>query len=111
MKLIAKSLLLALPLLSTAALQGAPAAENWDNLCAKCHGPDGKGQTKVGRKLQIKDYTDPAVQAALTDDEMARAIADGVKDKGGKEAMKAFKEELAEPEIRELVAYVRKFKA
>ena len=89
------------------------AAENWDNNCASCHGADGKGQTKQGKKLKIQDYTDPKVQAALKDDEMLKAILDGVKDKdSGKERMKAFKGELENPDAdaKALVEYIRKFK-
>jgi mono/diheme cytochrome c family protein len=88
----------------------APVAENWENLCAKCHGADGKGQTKVGKKLQVKDYTAAAEQAKFTDAEAKVATADGVKDKAGKERMKGFKDELNAKEIDELVTYVRKFK-
>ena len=43
--------------------------QTWDKNCAMCHGKDGKGQTTVGRKLQIKDFTDPKIQAAFTDDQ------------------------------------------
>ena len=88
----------------------ATAAENWDNNCAKCHGADGKGQTKVGKKLNLKDYTDAAVQAKMTDEEMTKAITEGIK-ADGKEKMKAFKEEISDAEIKDLVAFVRKFKA
>jgi cytochrome c553 len=87
----------------------APAAENWDNLCASCHGADGKAQTKTGKKLKLRDYTEAKVQAELKDDAMAKAITDGVKI-DGKEKMKAYKEEISGSEIQELVAYVRKFK-
>ena len=97
-------------LLATALSHAAPAAENWENLCTKCHGADGKGQTKVGKKLNLKDYTDAKVQAAMKDEEISKAIADGVFE-GTKEKMKAFKGELSEAEIKDLVAYVRKFKA
>ena len=93
-----------------AAASAAPVAENWDNLCTKCHGADGKGQTKVGKKLNLKDYTDAAVQAKMKDEDMTKAIADGVFE-NGKEKMKAYKAELSADEIKELVAYVRKFKA
>jgi cytochrome c6 len=89
----------------------APASENWDNHCAKCHGADGKGQTKIGKKLALKDYTAAAVQAEMKDAAMAKDIADGVKDKAGKEKMKAFQSELSSEEIQALVAYIRKFKA
>ncbi len=89
----------------------APVAENWENHCAKCHGADGKGQTKAGKKLNVKDDTDAKVQAEMTDDAMIKATADGVFDKAGKERMKAYKEELSAAEIKELVAYIRKFKS
>ena len=98
-------------LLAAAIGHAAPAAENWENQCTKCHGADGKGQTKVGKKLNLKDYTDAKVQADMKDADMAKAITDGVTDKDGKEKMKAFKEELTAAEITDLVAYVRKFKA
>ena len=89
----------------------APVGENWENHCAKCHGADGKGQTKAGKKLQVKDYTDAKVQADLKDADMIKATAEGVFDKGGKEKMKAYKDELSADEIKALVAYIRKFKA
>ena len=95
----------------TLASQAAPASENWENHCQKCHGADGKGHTKIGKKLDLKDYTDPAVQASMKDDEMAKVIADGATDKNGKERMKGFKDDLSSAEINDLVAYIRKFKA
>ena len=88
----------------------APAAENWENHCAKCHGADGKGDTKIGKKLKLKDYTDAAVQAKMTDADVAKAIAEGVTE-GGKERMKSFKDVLSKEEADALAAYVRKFKA
>lgn len=106
-----KALFLA-PLLAVgAALLAAPVAENWENHCAKCHGADGKGQTKAGKKLKVSDYTDAKVQAKFTDAEAIKATTDGVKDDKGKERMKAYKDELTPKEIEELVAYVRKFKS
>ncbi len=92
------------------ATQAAPAAENWENLCAKCHGADGKGETKIGKKLKLRDYTDAAVQAKMTDEEMTKAISDGVTD-GGKEKMKAFGADLSKDEVKDLVSHIRKFKA
>ncbi len=88
----------------------APVAENWENHCTKCHGDDGKGQTKAGKKLQVKDYTDAKVQAEMKDEEMIKVITEGVNDKAGKEKMKAYKDELSSDEIKELVAHIRKFK-
>ena len=98
-------------LLAAAISQAAPATENWENHCAKCHGADGKAQTKIGKKNNLKDYTDAKVKAELKDEDMAKAIADGVVDKAGKEKMKGYKAELSADEVKDLVAYVRKFKA
>jgi cytochrome c553 len=86
----------------------ADVKENWDKNCAKCHGPDGKGDTKMGKKLEIKDFTDTKVQAALKDDAMLKAIKEGVKD-GDKTRMKAA-EGLSDEEMKALVTYVRAFK-
>ena len=86
----------------------ADVKENWDKNCAKCHGPDGKGDTKMGKKLEIKDFTDAKYQASLKDADMLKAIKEGVKD-GEKVRMKAA-EGLSEEEMKALVAYVRAFK-
>ena len=77
--------------------------------CAKCHGQDGKGQTKMGQKLGAKDYTDAKVQAELKDDAAFKAIKEGLKDKDGKSLMKP-SEGLSDSDIKALVAYMRSFK-
>lgn len=111
MKLTTRHVLFGVPLILSAVLFAAPAAENWENHCAKCHGADGKGQTKAGKKLNVKDYTDAKVQAEMKDADMFKATKEGIIDKNGKEKMKAYKDELSDAEITELVAYVRKFKS
>jgi mono/diheme cytochrome c family protein len=90
-------------------VRAADAKETWEKHCAKCHGPDGTGKTKMGEKLQIKDYTDPKVQADLKDDAMVKAIKEGVKD-GDKTKMKAFGETLSDDEVNALVKFIRAFK-
>lgn len=90
-------------------LAAADVKENWEKHCAKCHGSDGKGDTKMGKKLSVKDYTDAKVQAAMKDEEMFKATKEGVKD-GDKTKMKAFKADLTDDEIKALVAHVRSFK-
>lgn len=89
--------------------RAADAQENWSKMCAKCHGADGKGQTKMGQKLGIKDLTDAKVQADLTDADATKAIKEGVKDKDGKTVMKPV-ENLSDDEVKALVVYVRGLK-
>lgn len=95
----------------TALCSAADVKENWTKMCARCHAADGTGSTKAGQKLNVKDYTKAEVQAEMKDDEMLKAIIDGVKDKDtGKEKMGSYKEKLSEQEAKDLVAYVRAFK-
>jgi cytochrome c553 len=93
---------------STAALTAADANANWEKSCQKCHGADGKGDTKMGKKLEVKDMTDAKVQGAFTDAEATKAIKEGIKD-GDKTKMKPA-EGLTDDEIKDLVAKVRSFK-
>lgn len=87
----------------------ADAKANWDSLCAKCHGEDGKGQTKMGQKLGVKDFTDAKVQVDMKDDAAFKAIKEGVKADDGKTLMKPA-EGLSDDDIKALVAYMRTFK-
>jgi len=60
----------------------ADVKENWEKHCQKCHGPDGKGNTRMGRQSGVKDYTDPKVQAEMTDEKAVKVIKDGITEKG-----------------------------
>ncbi len=85
------------------------AQSDWTKHCLKCHGAAGKGETRMGRQLRVKDYSDPKVQAEMKDEDMLRILRDGVKD-GAKVKMEAYKDKLSEPEIKDLLALVRSFK-
>ena len=87
----------------------ADAATNWTDQCAKCHGPDGKGETKMGKKLGIRDLSDAKVQAGFTDDAIVKAVKEGIKDKDGKVTMKPI-EGLADGDIKALIPVVRGLK-
>ena len=89
--------------------KAAEAKENYDNLCAKCHGAEGKGDTKMGQKLGAKDFTDATVQAAIKDDAAAKAIKEGLKSADDKTLMKPF-DTLTDDEVKALVAYVHGLK-
>lgn len=103
------SLFLALVLASAFTASAADVQALWNQHCVSCHGKDGKGQTKAGRKAGVKDQTDPQYQAGLTDEKMFTAIKQGLKE-DGKEKMKPFADKLKDEEIKALVAHVRSFK-
>ena len=94
--------------LGASAASASPASEIWTNQCAKCHGADGAGKTKIGQKLKLKDYSDAKVQADLKDEDIAKAIKNGITE-NGKERMKAFTD-ISDADVTALVAYIRTFK-
>ena len=96
--------------IGAASLGAADVKENWEKHCASCHGKDGKGETKAGRKADVKNLTDAAYQASFTEEQMFKQIKEGLKDKNGKEKMKAFGGTLSDDEIKALVAFVRGLK-
>lgn len=97
---------LAVPAIASA----ADAADNWKTQCAKCHGPDGSASGPMGKRLKLKNYTDAAVQAAMTDEAMIAAITEGVKNDAGKDIMPAYAAKLTAEEIAALKDLVRSFK-
>src|SRR5258707_7105628 len=98
----------ALLMAGAVSVKAADAKEIWAKDCAKCHAEDGKGKTKMGEKLGVKDYTDAKVQADMKDEKMTKAIKEGIKE-DDKTKMKAVTE-LSDDEVKALVAYVRAFK-
>ena len=79
--------------------------EIFEQRCAKCHGSDGKAQTKKGRELKAKDFTKLKFQQHTTDKEIIDAITNGLR----KKKMPAFKNKLSPEEIQALVPFVRAF--
>lgn len=69
--------------------------------CSMCHGPDGKGYPAV----KTPDFTDPKVQASLTD----KQIADIIKNGKPNTMMMPFGNQLKDDEIDALVKQIRSF--
>ena len=72
--------------------------------CASCHGADGSGSTTAGKKMGLRDLRSPQIQN-LSDDELFKTIAYGVKHKQYPHAF--VKRGLSEEQITQLVAYLR----
>ena len=87
----------------------AEAKANWQEHCAKCHGKDGRGQTKDGKKFNVPDFSTKRVQNLFTDEQAFKIIKNGVKDDNNQGTMVAV-EGLSDAEIKALVAYVRTLK-
>jgi mono/diheme cytochrome c family protein len=80
----------------------------WKSKCASCHGQTGKGDTDKGKELKVGDMTAAKYQGKK-DDELKKAILDGVK-ADGKEVMAPFKDEVNADQAAALVKYTRGFK-
>jgi len=92
----------------TLAVQADDAKATYEKECAKCHGADGKGETKMGKKLGAKDYTDAKVVSAMDDAKAFKAIKEGMKE-GDKTLMKPA-EGVTDDQIKGLVAFMKTFK-
>jgi cytochrome c553 len=105
-----RTLFIAAVLLATGVVvRAADAKENWTKNCAKCHGEDGKGQTRMGKQSGAKDYTDAKVQEDIKDDAAFKVIKEGLTT-DGKKKMDPYKDKLTDDEIKALVAHIRSFK-
>lgn len=71
--------------------------------CAMCHGPDGAGQTTMGKNLKLRDLRSASVQTQ-TDVQLTKWISDG------KGKMPAYKAKLTPADIDALVGFVRSIK-
>lgn len=95
-------------LLTATATRAADAAENWTQHCAACHGKDGAGHTKAGKKLGVKDLTAAEYQKTFSDDDAFNSLKNGLKSADGTSTkMKPFSEKLSDDDIKALVSYVR----
>ncbi len=80
---------------------------NWEKQCARCHAKDGSANTKPGKKLKLKDYRDPAVQALFSDEEIMKVMVEGITNDKGKQEMPSYTEKLSPEEMEALIPYVR----
>jgi len=87
---------------STCALaQGG--ADLFKSKCAMCHGPDGKGQTAMGKTLNLRDLGSAEVQSQ-SDADLTNIITNG------KGKMPKYDGKLTKDQITDAVKYIRTLK-
>jgi len=88
-------------LVASASFAAAPgAADTYKSKCATCHGPDGKGETTVGKSMKVHDLSSADVQKQ-SDTDLQKIISDG------KGKMPPYKAKLSVADISSLVAFIR----
>lgn len=93
----------------TPKLIAADGAAIYSDVCAQCHGDDGKGKTTKGRRLKIRDFSDAKVQDSFTDADAIKAVKEGIKDKNNVILMNSYNK-FSDDEVKAVVAYFRTLK-
>lgn len=73
----------------------------YSDRCARCHGSDGQGRTRLGETVEPPDLSDPAFQRGLSNARMIASVTNG------RGQMPTFKKKLSRQDIAASIAYVR----
>jgi cytochrome c6 len=96
----AAAIILVLSFVSRTSLaQNTGAADSYKSKCIACHGPDGLGNTPVGKAMAVKPYNAPEV-LKLSNADLTTII------RNGKNNMPAFNGKLTDTQIKDLLAYI-----
>ncbi|CAN5842633.1 hypothetical protein BH11MYX2_BH11MYX2_10300 [soil metagenome] len=85
---------------NVASADDAATAKDYGAKCSMCHGADGRGQTAMGKKLNVKDWTDGKTLKDMSDTEVSKEIQLGKKMMPGFPALDA-------EALKAMVAFVR----
>ena len=99
-QLMAFATALALMVMAPPAIHAQAAPATYKAKCAGCHGADGKANTPPAKALGAHDFASDEV-AKMSDADLVTIVT------AGKNKMPAYGKSLKEPEIKDLVAYVR----
>lgn len=75
-------------------------ADTYKAKCAMCHGADGLAATPAGKSMKVLSFKDPT-QVKATDAELIAST------KNGKGKMPAYTGKLTDPQIKDVIAYIR----
>jgi mono/diheme cytochrome c family protein len=93
-------------LLSALCGQAEEAKVLYEKNCSSCHGKDGKGDTKMGQKAGVKDYSSAKTWEGLDDAKAFKSVKEGMTE-GDKVKMKPFADKLSDDDIKAVNAYMR----
>jgi mono/diheme cytochrome c family protein len=79
---------------------GQAGADTYKAKCMMCHGADGSGSTPAGKAMGAIPFSSPALVKASDADLIAAT-------KNGKGKMPAYSGKLTDPQIKDVVAYIR----
>jgi cytochrome c-type biogenesis protein CcmH/NrfG len=83
----------------------------WNERCALCHGGDGRGETPMGRSMDLPDLTAATWQAGTSDEAIRRVIREGVNEEvDGKRRMMQPAADLTPAELEALVSLIRSWR-
>jgi len=85
---------------TTAALAQESGADTYKAKCAMCHGADGLAANAMGKMYKIPPFNSPDV-VKMSDADLIAAT------KNGKGKMPAYAGKLTDPQIKDVVAYIR----
>ena len=102
MKTILKTLLavMVLALIFSSYVFADAGGDTFKAKCAMCHGPNGAGDTVIGKNMKLRDLSSADVQKQ-SDAQLAAIIS------SGKNKMPGFGKTLSADQIKELVGFIR----
>ena len=91
------------------AQDAAAGKEIYEQYCALCHGPQGKGDGSLSANLDPKprNHTDGAYMNTLTDAHLLKVVGEGGAAAGLSPIMPAWKDIISAQQIQDVVAFVR----
>lgn len=96
---------------NTGTYTGEAGKDNFIANCSPCHGDTGKGDgplaETLGEGVRPRDLSDANLLSARTDEFLFNVTKSGGASVGFSEAMPSWKETFTDPEIRQIIQYVR----
>lgn len=90
---------------SAGAVTRVDPATLYGQMCARCHGADGKGDPQMRELMPVADLTAPAFHDRVSTEEIERIIM------GGRNQMPAFGGSISTLKIQALAGHVRRLRA